>query len=260
MKKYFPLCSAVSSAVSLTVSSAVIASALVNLLAALPAAAATFAYQETNSVVGENVPPTISESGNVRTIINAAVRTNPSSTATEEIIFLVPFLWTGINNNFVGLSWENSLNAWTNDNYDGLGNAVTVALANATQRVRLGDLADLTGQAPLPLSIPCNNSPSCSPDLPPFIPPLSQDSEDVVPFLSFGRFAPGETKALDAVFSFTYEDTRTGTLPLFPAFGTFSAIAAQPVPEPTPAPTLALIAIGAALLKHKKYLSHKNLG
>ncbi len=247
MKKYFSFCSTVA------------ASAILSLFTTLPATAATFLYQENNSVIEENIQPTINENGNVRTIVNATVRTNPSSRATEEIIFLAPFLWTGINNNFVGLEWENSLNAWTNDDYDGLGNSITVSLTNATQRIRLGDIADVTGLSSLPLTVPCDTSPSCIPALPPFLPPLSQDADDIVPFLSFGSFAPGETKALDVVFNFAYEDDRTGTLPIFPVFGTFSASASQSVPEPSNILSLMAISAGAIILKRKSSPSRTRL-
>jgi hypothetical protein len=214
------------------------------LLWGAPASAATFSYKEdTAGLREEAIAPTITTVGNTRTITNAITYTNTDAAPTPEVIFLAPFIITNVNGNLLSLSWENSLDAWISDNYDGLGNRLAVSLTNATGRIRLDTLADLTGQAPIPLTLPCTNSPSCIPALPPGFPTLSQDGIDEIPFFSFGSFAAGETKSLDVVFNFDYEDGRTGTLPLLPFFGTFSAVDPAAVPEPTA--VLGLMVVGA---------------
>lgn len=228
----------------------VAASASVGFGSVLPATAANFIYKENNTAVfSANTPPEIIENGNIRTVMNAAVLSNLSDRTTDEIIYAIPFLWTQFEGQSSGLSWDNQLDGWLTDDYDGQGNTLVVQLDNFSERSRLDNFADATGKAPVPLALPCNDGPSCVPELPFNLPPLSQDAEDAIPIFNFGRFAPGETKTLDAMFSFNFEDNRTGTLPLLPFVGTFSPIS-QAVPEPTT--VLALLAMGGVTMLWKR--------
>ncbi|MEO0770447.1 MAG: PEP-CTERM sorting domain-containing protein [Cyanobacteria bacterium J06649_4] len=226
--------------------------AVTSLIVANPVRAATFDFQENPNLVPQAVPIDRTVNGNTLTIKNAAVLTNTGSTATGESIYTYPFLYSTIDrgSTFVGLKWDNALDAYTTDNYDGLGNRLTVRLTNFTQRIRLDQLADITGSAPLPTAIPCSD-PSCPPPSPLPLPPLAQDANDAIPFLSLGSFAPGETKAIDLVIDFDYEDGRIGPVGILPVFSILSATS-KPVPEPATAISLILVGSGIALTKRKQ--------
>lgn len=216
------------------------------------ASATTFKFQENPNLVPQPGPANVIPEGNRLTILNADTVKNVGSETTPESIYIFPFLFAEVGDSFVGLEWENSLDAYTNSDYDGLGNRLILNLTNFTERVRLGDLADVTGVAPLPLMIPCDNSPSCPDGPPPLpLPPLSQDSDDEVPFVNLGVFAPDESKSFDVVFDFTYADNRTGPLRLFPTFSILSTTSVRSTPVSEPATGIALLLAGGILLHLK---------
>lgn len=241
---------------------AVLTSVGLGLLAVPSALASSFTFQENPNLVPQPGQSTVIPEGNTLTILDADTVKNVGSTPTAESIYIFPFLYANVGDSFVGLEWENSLDAYTNSDYDGLGNRLIVSLTNFTERVRLGDLADITGTAPLPLMLPCDNSPSCPSEPPPLpLPALSQDSDDEIPFINLGSFAPEESKSFDAVFDFAYEDNRVGPLRLFPTFSVLSAVSItqQPEPEAVPEPTtaIALLALSGLLTRLKPNRSNK---
>lgn len=195
------------------------------------ATAATFSHQENRAIAVDPTQVSRSVEGNVLTAENAAILTNTSDRTTPNTIYTIPFLFANVDGTPITLGWENQADAYINENYDGLGNQLKIAIANFTGRVRLGNVADITGQAPLPLTIPCNTSPSCPPPAPFPLPVAAQDADDEIPFFNLGSFASSETKAIDAVLAFSYEDSRTGVLPTLTTFSVLSETG-QAVPEP----------------------------
>jgi len=223
-----------------------------SLLADKQAIAATFAYQENPAITNNVEFGTRSEDSNTLTISNVATLTNTSSAATPDTIYIVPFIFSLVDGNVITLGWENAADAYVNNNYDGLGNSLDIAIANFAGRVRLSYVADLTGKAPLPLTIPCDDSPSCPPPAPLPLPVATQDASDALPFFELGTFATGETKTLDLVLDFSYEDSRTGVLPILPTFSILSATT-QTVPEPAAtASWMGLIATGSLVTVGKQ--------
>ena len=222
------------------------------------ATAATFPYQENPAIAVDPTQAIRSENGNVLTAQNAAILTNTSDQPAPNTIYTIPFIFVNVEGTPITLGWENDADAYINENYDGLGNRLSLAITNFARRIRLGHAADLTGQAPLPLVIPCDNSPSCPPPAPSPLPVAMQDADDEIPFFEVGSFAPGETKAIDAVLSFSYEDERTGVLPVLTTFSVLSETAhAQRQAIPEPGAIAGLLLTTASLTLTKKTTTKK---
>ena len=79
------------------------------------ASASTFTFQENPNLVPQPAGPTnfISD-GNSLTIENADTVKNIGSETTPESIYIFPFLYAEVGDGFVGLEWENKLDAYTN--------------------------------------------------------------------------------------------------------------------------------------------------
>lgn len=217
-------------------------------LTAIPAFAADFTYQDSPSVALDFSEVMVNPEGNTRNI-NGVKAVNIGE-STLDAGYVVPFVWSVLEDGSgVSLNWENDLDGWFTEDYDGLGTSLLIQ-SSLPERLRLGDIADITGTSALPLTQPCNDNPSCVP-LPPFLSPVTQQADDEIPFLNLGSLAAGESKSFDQAFSFDFEDDREGTLSVIPTLYTVSRTA-QDVPEPATA--MAMVAVGgmAALLKRKK--------
>ena len=234
--------------------SAVLTTATVSLGVALgnvaPALAADFVLQDDplSMIDGSGAMPEVF--GNNRNLNNLSLVN--TGDRTENLSYVVSNTWTFINGQLIGLEWDNSLDGWFNADIDGNSTSLLVSITNTDERIRLGDIANLTGESALPLTQPCDTDPSCY--IPPFpfpIDAVTQSVDDELPIFNLGLLAAGESKSFDQDFLFTYSDGREGTTPLL-AYG-FTAAPAESVPEPASA--AAVVIVGAVLLKPKKRLS-----
>lgn len=218
-------------------------------MATLPALAANFTYQDASTLELNFDAVEVELEGNVRRVNNYTI-INTGDSVINDAAYVRPFAWSiipGVTPVF-DLTWENERDGWFTEDYDGQGNSLLITLISLSERIRLGDIADLTGESPLPLVQPCDDSPSCLP-LP--FPASAQSADDEVPFLSFGSLAPGESKSFDLVFDFDFEDGRAGTLPIAGAEFTLQG-SSTAVPEPTTALALVAVAAVATQLKRKE--------
>lgn len=210
-------------------------------LSAVPAFAANFTYQDSSSVALDFSEVSVMPEGNRRNI-NGLKAVNISND-TVEAGYTVPFVWSVLEDGTgISLTWNNSLDGWFTEDYDGLGNSLLIQ-STLPERIRLGNIADIAGAAPLPLTQPCNDSPSCAP-LPPFLSAVTQQADDEVPFLNLGSLAAGDSVSFDQAFVFTFEDGREGTLSAIPALYTVNPLA-QDVPEP--ASVMAILVVGGTM-------------
>ena len=217
-------------------------------LTANPAFAANFTYQDSPSIALDFSEVNVVPDGNVRNI--TGLKAVNISDRTVEAGYTVPFVWSVLpDGTGISLNWENDLDGWFTEDYDGLGNSLLIQ-SSLPDRIPLGSIADITGMAALPQTQPCDDNPSCVP-LPPFLSAVTQQADDEVPFLNLGSLAAGESVSFDQAFIFTFEDDRAGTLPAIPAIYTVNSLS-QDVPEP--ATTMAMLIVGgtAILLKQKR--------
>ncbi|MEL7329214.1 MAG: hypothetical protein AAGJ69_05155 [Cyanobacteria bacterium J06559_1] len=120
-----------------------------------------------------------------------------------------------------------------------------LTLDGISDRIALGEVADLTGKTQFPLTQPCGDT-SCFGAL---FPPVTQNATDLVPILDLGSFAAGETKSFDASVTFDFEDDREGVLQFLPLLNT--VVETTDVPEPESAIALVAIGLVATRLKRK---------
>jgi len=204
--------------------------ATVGLAIAAPRPAAAFTYQDdpNSYFTGDSNTTTSSEGPNNNTrVFRNLEAVNTSNQTLPQLAFVVPWVWPKLGDNSINMTWRNDLDGWYTNNYD--GTSLVVKLANFPDRLRLGDIADITGQAQLPLTQPCttDTSPSCTTLN---YPPQTRDLEDKVPALNLGAFAPNETKRFDMAFTYDFGDGRSGT-PVTAFYG--NTISPEAVPEPS---------------------------
>jgi len=207
---------------------------------AVPAAAFTFQDDPSSTWDGDD-STTRTFAGNTVTYHDLFAR-NDTSASLPGLSFAIPFAWPVVGDSQVPMQWRNDLNGWYNNNFDNTGTSLTVTLANPNaSSIAMGQLADLTGSAQLPLTEPCSSgSSSC---VPATYPPETRNLDDQIPAVSLGAFAPNETKRFDLSFNYSYGDQRGGALPTAFIGHTISAVA--PIPEPE---TYAMFLAGLALL------------
>lgn len=140
----------------------------VSFAAALPAAAADFTYQDAGTNLQLSFDAVeVSIEGNTRRVSNYSIF-NAGDTPIENAAYVRPFAWSLVPGQtpIFGLDWSNEKDGWFTEDYDGAGNGLLVRLTSLRDRIRLGDLADSTGLAPLPLTQPCTTSPAYPQDSP----------------------------------------------------------------------------------------------
>jgi hypothetical protein len=208
---------------------------------AAPAAAFTFQDDPSSTWNGDN-QTTRTFAGNTVTY-HDLFATNETSNNLPSLSFAIPFAWPVVSgaagDTQVPMQWRNDLHGWFTDNFNNTGTSLTVALANPNPlSIAMGQIADLTGNAQLPLTEPCNSgSPSCTQTS---YPPETRAVGDQIPAVSLGAFAPHETKRFDLSFNYAYGDERGGALPT-----AFIGNTISPVPEPE---TYAMFLTGIAVL------------
>jgi len=206
-----------------------------------PAAAFTFQDDPSSTWNGDN-STTRTFAGNTVTYHDLFVR-NETSNSLPALNFAIPFAWPVVSGaageSQVPMQWRNDLHGWFTDNFNNTGTSLTVTPANPNPlSIVMGQIADLTGSAQLPLTEPCTSgSPSCTQAT---YPPETRALGDQIPAISLGAFAPHETKRFDLSFNYSYGDQRGGALPT-----AFIANTISPVPEPE---TYALFLAGLAVL------------
>ncbi|MEM9945081.1 MAG: PEP-CTERM sorting domain-containing protein [Cyanobacteria bacterium P01_D01_bin.36] len=218
------------------------------LASAAPATAADFVLQDDplSMIDGSGAMPEVF--GNNRNLNNLSLVN--MGDRTENLSYVVSNTWTFIDGQLIGLEWDNSRDGWFNEDIDGSNTSLLVSLTNTTDRIRLGDIANLTGESALPLMQPCDTDPSCY--IPPFPFPIDtvmHSEDDEVPIFNLGVFAEGESKSFGQDFLFTYGDGREGTTPLL-AYGFTASPVAKDIPEP--AGVAAFVVVGAALVRRRK--------
>ena len=214
-----------------------------SIVVAAPAAAFTFQDDPSTTWNGDELTER-SISGNVVTYQNLFAR-NDTADPLPALSFAIPFAWPNVDNStYLPMQWRNDLNGWFTDNFNNTGTSLTVRLTAPTaSSVLMGNLADLTGSQPLPLTEPCQSgSVSCT-DAP--YPPETRDSSDLIPIFSLGAFAPNETKRFDVSFTYAFGDQRVGALPT-----AFIGNTVSPIPEPG---TYAMFLTGLGLLGFMAY-------
>ncbi|WP_256325229.1 PEP-CTERM sorting domain-containing protein [Nitrosospira sp. Nsp18] len=214
-----------------------------SIVVAAPAAAFTFQDDPSSTWNGDELTER-SISGNVVTYQNLFAR-NDTADPLPALSFAIPFAWPNVDNStYLPMQWRNDLNGWFTDNFNNTGTSLTVSLTGpAASTVLMGDLADLTGSQPLPLTEPCQSgSVSCT-DAP--YPPETRNSTDLIPIFSLGAFAPNETKRFDVSFTYSFGDQRVEALRT-----SFIGNTVSPIPEPE---TYAMFLAGLGLLGFTKY-------
>jgi hypothetical protein len=214
-----------------------------SIVVAAPAAAFTFQDDPSSTWNGDELTER-SINGNVVTYQNLFAR-NDTADPLPALSFAIPFAWPNVDNStYLPMQWRNDLNGWFTGNFNNTGTSLTVSLTGpAASSVLMGDLADLTGSQPLPLTEPCQSgSVSCT-DAP--YPPETRDSSDLIPIFSLGAFAPNETKRFDVSFTYSFGDRRVGALPT-----AFIGNTVSPIPEPG---TYAMFLAGLGLLGFMAY-------
>ena len=210
-----------------------------------PAIAADFTLQDDplSRIDGSGAMPEVF--GNNRNLNNLSLVN--MGDRTENLSYVVSNTWTFINGQLIGLEWDNHQDGWFNADIDGNNTSLLVSVTNTADRVRLGDIANLTGEAALPLTQPWDTDPSCY--IPPFpfpIDTVAHSADDEVPIFNLGLFEAGESKSFDQDFLFTYGDGREGTTPLL-AYG----FTASPVDVPEPMGAAAFVVVGSALIRRR---------
>ena len=211
-----------------------------------PAIAANFVLQDDPRSEIDGSATTPDNFGNSRNLNGLSLVNTGDRTA--DLSFVVSNTWTFVGGTLVGLAWDNHKDGWFNADVD--GTSLLVTLTNTSDRIRLGDIADLTGESAFPLTQPCDDNPSCYVSPFPFpIEDVTQSPDDELPIFNLGTFAAGESKSFDQSFLFTYGDNREGSTPLL-SYGFTAASVPEDVPEPASA--AAIVLMGAVLLKGKK--------
>jgi hypothetical protein len=217
-----------------------------SIVVAAPAAAFTFQDDPSSTWDGDELTER-SIIDNVVTYQNLFAR-NDTTSPLPALSFAIPFAWPNVDDSTaLPMQWRNDLNGWYTNNFNNTGTSLTVSLTSpAASSVLMGDLADLTGSQPLPLTEPCRGSISCT-DQPlppePLLPPETRNSTDLIPIFSLGAFAPNETKRFDVSFTYSFGDQRVGALPTSFIGNTVSPV--SPIPEPE---TYAMFLAGLGLL------------
>ena len=220
-----------------------------SIVVAAPAAAFTFQDDPSSTWNGDELTER-SISGNVVTYQNLFAR-NDTADPLPALSFAIPFAWPNVDSSTaLPMQWRNDLNGWYADNFNNTGTSLTVSLTSpAASSVLMGDLADLTGSQPLPLTEPCRSGSISCTDQPlppePLLPPETRNSTDLIPIFSLGAFAPHETKRFDVSFTYAFGDQRVGALPT-----SFIGNTVSPIPEPE---TYAMFLTGLGLLGFMAY-------
>lgn len=207
----------------------------------------------------------LDDQNNTRTIRNLRAR-NFSDTTIPQLSFLTPWVWPKQKDNtFVNMTWRNDLNGWYTDNYEDTNLLIKLdkffleGVPGTIGKLRIGDVADNTGKAQLPLTQPCNhNSPSCYGDLSSSFPLQTRNLDDKIPVLDLGSFLPNEIKSFDVVFKYEFGDNRRLPEYIEPQLYSYTVSPiAKPVPEPTATTPLFVAAIGLGVLRLNCYRKRK---
>jgi hypothetical protein len=212
-----------------------------SIVVAAPAAAFTFQDDPSSTWDGDATPNII---GNVITYQNFFAR-NDTADPLPSLSFAIPFAWSRVDDStYLPMQWRNDLNGWFTNNFNNTGTSLTISLTSpAASSVLMGNLADLTGSQPLPLTEPCQSGSISCTDAP--FPPETRNSTDLIPIFSLGAFAPNETKRFDVSFTYSFGDQRVGALPT-----AFIGNTVSPIPEPG---TYAMFLAGLGLLGFMAY-------
>ena len=137
---------------------------------------------------------TTGPNGNTRVFRNLEA-VNFSSQPLPRLLVMAAWFWPFTAP--VSMTWSNALDGWFTDNYD--GTSLLVNLDNAAGRIRFGDVAgDPAGLVPIdPMQAYLGVS-------------ETRASNDQVPFLDLGSFAPNEAKSFDLAYTFHFGDNRMG--------------------------------------------------
>lgn len=215
---------------------------------ATPTLAANFTLEDSTFAIIDGTAVMPENFGNVRNLNN--IQLVNDSDRTEDLSFVLANTWTLIEGQLIGLEWDNAQDGWFNNNIDGTNTSLLVTVTNTADRIRLGDIADRTGQAPYPTTQPCDDSPSCYQSPFPFpIDTVTQSSDSLLPIYNLGTFAPQESKTFSQSVLFTYSDNREGSTPIL-----VSGFTANPTAQDVPEPLVigGLVLIGAALIKQTR--------
>lgn len=185
-----------------------------------------FSFQDdpNSGFSGNSVTANIDTVNNTRTIHNLIAgnfSNNPS-----HIYFYSPWFWPKTSNgSYVNMEWRNDLGGWYTSGFD--DTTLLVKISNfflggasindpkvqmSVGNLQFDEVADVTGQLPLPSTQPCaltpqQNSPSCYPS-DPSAPLQTIDGAAQPPLLDLGIFAPNSRKYFDIETSFIFGDSR----------------------------------------------------
>lgn len=207
-----------------------------------------------SSFINNNVTQIETGTNNNTRLIRGFQVTSAVGSPTRSIGVVNPYLWPLLPDGTpVKVSFRNDLGGWFTDNYDNTNTSLLVKLANFSQRVPVGTIANNMGNQSLPLTSNCqfSENPSCieGPRLRNF-PVQTLTQTDEVPFLDLGIFSPGETKSFDLAVQYEFSDNRAGAPRV-----SIVRYTVTPVPEPEPGLMtfgLALF-LGIQMLKKRKH-------
>jgi len=192
-----------------------------------PASAVTFTWRDDPSSTFDPSNIVRSRTDNTITFSNFQA-INMTAQAIPSLGLISPWVFTKFGDTTYTFNWSNGADGWVNNNVE--GTSLLITLDNFSDRLRFGNVADVTGLAALDPTLTVNG--------------VSQTLQpgDLVPFLDLGAFAANQMKAFSLVFTYHFGDGRVLTDATDPlTLGFLNTV--SPIPEPS---VLALL--GVALL------------